>query len=126
MRFHSCRCLIAATTAVLIILSAVVHHAVVAGMSAESGMAMSAQASEMASHDAGAAPCPMSSDCAKDMSMHAMACFAHCATVVGVLGEPILVPVTAISHQLDLPLVRPLASLHGPPDSPPPKSPILI
>jgi hypothetical protein len=121
MRFRSCRRLVATLTAVLMMLSAVAHHSMAAGMSAEPGMAMPVQANEMASHEM-AAPCPMSSDCAKDMSMHAMACFAHCATVVGVLAEPILVPVMAIAHQLDLPLVRPLASMHGPPDSPPPKS----
>jgi hypothetical protein len=125
MRFRACRRLIAAMTAVLITVSAVAHQAMAAGMSGGPGMAMAVEASEMASHDM-AAPCPMSSDCAKDMSMHAMACFAHCATVVGVLAEPILVPVTAIADPMDLPLARPLASLHGPPESPPPKPSILV
>ena len=110
-------------TAALLVFSAVAHHAVAAGMSTESGMAMPA-ASGMTAHDAGA-PCPMSSDC-NDVSKQAMACFAHCATVVGVLAEPVLAPVTVIARPLGRPTIRPLTSLHGPPDSPPPKSRILI
>ena len=58
-------------------------------------------------------------------SMQAMACFAHCATVVGVLAEPILVPVAASLIRWICP-AAPLASLHGPPESHPPKSSILI
>jgi hypothetical protein len=121
MRFRSCRRLIAVVAAALITISAVAHRTMAAEMNAEPAMAMSAQAGEMESHDMGA-PCPMSSDCAKDMNMHAMACFAHCATVVGILAEPVLVPERMTAHRLDLPLVHTLASLHGPPDSPPPKS----
>ena len=125
MWFRSCRRLIATITAAVLTLSAVAHHVVAAGMTAEPGMARQSQVTDMASHDTDA-PCPVSSDCSKDTDMRAMACFAHCTTVLGVLTQPFLIPVTAIAHPLDLPLMHPLASLHGPPDSPPPKSLILI
>jgi hypothetical protein len=85
---------------------------------------MPAATADMASHDG--MPCPLSSDCNNDMSMQAMACFAHCATVVGVLAEAALVPVTMVAHQLTAPVIRPLVSLHGPPEPHPPKSRILI
>ena len=124
MPFRSCRRFVALITAALFMLSAVAHHAVAAGMTPEATMAMPTQAADMTSHDNGM-PCPMSpmsADCSKDMSMPAMACFAHCATVLGILSEPAPMPVTAIAHSLKLPIVRPLAGLHGPPEPPPPKS----
>jgi hypothetical protein len=131
MRFRSCRSLIATLTAALFLLSAVTHHVMAAAMVLDSGMSMASQAADMADHVMAAdhmaahdadMPCPMSSDCSKDPDMRAMACFAHCATVLGVLADPARVVVTAAAHPLDLPLARPLVSLHGPPDSPPPKS----
>jgi hypothetical protein len=125
MRFPSCRRLIAMMTAALFMLSAVGHHVAAAGMTADVGMAMQSQLADMAARDMDG-PCPMSSDCSKDMDMQAMACFAHCATVLGVLTEPVLIPGTAMAHPLDWPPVHPLASLHGPPESPPPKPLILI
>jgi len=116
-------------------LSAAAHHVMAAGMVMGSDAATQSHvtdmadhmtvADHMAGHDAGA-PCPMSSDCSNDADMRAMACSVHCATVLGVLVEPGRVAVTSVTHPLDWPLVRPLASLHGPPDSPPPKRPILI
>jgi hypothetical protein len=111
-------------TAALFAFSAVAHHAAAAGMSTESGMAMPAATADMTSHDD--MPCRMSSDCSDDMSTLAMACFAHCATAVGILAEAALVPVRMVAHQLKAPVVRPLASLHGPPEPHPPKTRILI
>jgi hypothetical protein len=108
----------------VLILSPVGHHVMAASMMAESGMTMQVHDTAMGAHDADA-PCPMSSDCATDTDMQAMACFAQCATAVGVLAEPALVSETAVAHPLDVLLVRPLVSLHGPPDSPPPKTIIL-
>lgn len=124
MSFRSGRTWIAVVTAALFVLSAVAHHAVAAGMSTESGMAMPATASGMASHDAGP-PCPMSSDC-NDMSMQAMTCFAHCTTALGVLAESIVVPVTVIARPLGRPSIRPLTSLNGPPEPPPPRQAIVL
>jgi hypothetical protein len=118
------RRLVATMLAAVLILSTVGHHVMAAGMAAEGRMAMQSQATDMTVHDADA-PCPMSSDCATDTDMQAMACFAQCATVVGVLAEPALVSGTAVAHPLGALLVRPLVSLHGPPDSPPPKTIIL-
>jgi hypothetical protein len=135
MRFQSCRGLIATMTAVLFLLSAVAHNVMAAGMVTDGGAVMQSHvadtaghtmaADHMAGHDADA-PCPMSSDCSKGTDMRAMACSIHCATVLGVLVEPVRVTVTTVAHPLGWPLVHPLASLHGPPDSPPPKRPILI
>jgi hypothetical protein len=122
-------------TAALFMLSAAAHHVMAAGMVMESGMTMPSQATDMTAHDMAVpdtaihdtdAPCPMSSDCSKDTDMRAMACFAHCSTVLGVLAEPVRMNVAAVAHPLDWPLVRPLASLQGPPDSPPPKPLLLI
>jgi hypothetical protein len=128
-------------TAALFMLSAVAHHVMAAGMITDSGVTLQSRVAEtagqdmpahhgmaadgMATHDTDA-PCPMSSDCSSDMDMRAMACSVHCATVIGVLAEPVLVLVTTIAHRLDRPLGHALASLHGPPDSPPPKSSTLI
>ncbi|MBX9775037.1 MAG: hypothetical protein K2Y71_11570 [Xanthobacteraceae bacterium] len=123
MRFLACRRLIAVVTVALMTISAAAHRAMAAEMNAEPAMAMSAQASAMESHDA---PCPMSSNCANDMNTHAMACFAHCASVVGVLAEPSLAPVTSVARPLERPLARSLASLHGPPDPHPPKLHIAV
>jgi hypothetical protein len=89
-------------------------------MSAEVGMAMSAAAAGMASHDDGM-PCPMSSDCNSDVSMQAMACFAHCATVLGVLADWVVGLAEAIAHPMHLPVTPSLASLHGPPEPHPPR-----
>jgi hypothetical protein len=107
-------------TAALFVFSAVAHHAVAAGMSSESGMAMSAATADLASHDG--MPCPSSSDCSNDMGMQAMACFAHCATVVGVLADWAADSAATIGHATQLPAAPALKSLHGPPEPHPPKS----
>lgn len=120
MWFRSCRRLIAMMTTAVLMLSAAAHPVAAAGMGAASDLAKQSQATDMPAHDADA-PCPTSSDCSKDMDMRAMACFAHCAMVLGILAAPVLIPLTALAHPLDLPLARPLASLHAPPESPPPK-----
>ena len=106
-------------TAALFAFSAVAHHAVAAGIGTESGMAMPAIA-DMASHDG--MPCPLSSDCNTDMGMQAMACFAHCATVLGVLADWVAGSAATIAHPMQLPVAPPLTSLHGPPEPHPPKS----
>ena len=72
MPFPTFRRLVSTVTAALFLFSAVAHHVVAAGMSADAGMAMQATAADMASHDS--MPCPMSSDCSKDTSMMGMAC----------------------------------------------------
>jgi len=120
MSFRSCRTWIATITAVLFVFSAVAHNAVAAGMSKQSGMAMPVAATDMASHDGGM-PCPLSSDCANDMGMQAMACFAHCATVLGVLADCGFDPAATVTHPMQLAVTPPLASLHGPPEPPPPR-----
>lgn len=116
-------------TAALVMLSAVSQHAVAAGMATHAGMTTagmtmagmtSSQTADMAA-DADA-PCPMSSECSPDDGLRAMACFAHCATVLGVLGAPVLVPVALVARLMQVPTIRPLASLHGPPEPHPPKS----
>jgi hypothetical protein len=56
------------------------------------------------------------------MSMQAMACFAHCATVVGVLADWAADSVATIGHATQLPVALALKSLHGPPEPHPPKS----
>ena len=122
MRFPS---YIAVITAVLFVLSAVGQHVVAAGMAVNGGMEMQAPAVGMASLD-DTTGCPAQSDCAKHTGMPAMACFAHCVTVLGFLPEPILLPASMVGHTLDLPVVNPLASLHGPPEPHPPKPLILI
>jgi hypothetical protein len=119
MPFHSCRRFVATITAALFIVSAVTHQIVAAGMSTEAGMAMSAAALGTASHDN--MPCPMSSDCSKDMNMPATACFAHCATVLGIVCEPVQVRISNDARNVPLPVMRRLASLHSPPEPPPPK-----
>jgi hypothetical protein len=107
-------------TAALFVFSAVAHHAVAAGMSTESGMAMPAATADMASHDG--MPCPMSSDCNSDMGTQAMVCFAHCATVVGVLGDWIVGSAATVAHPMQLPATAALTSLHGPPEPYPPRA----
>jgi hypothetical protein len=96
-----------------------------AGMAVDVGMEMQAPVVGMASPD-DTTPCPAQSDCTKHTGTPAMACFAHCITVLGFLPEPILLPVSMVGHKLDLPVVNPLASLHGPPEPHPPKPLILI
>jgi hypothetical protein len=120
MSFRSCRTWVATVTAALFVFSAVAHHAVAAGMSTESGMAMPAATADMASHDG--MPCPLSSDCNNDMSMQAMACFAHCGTVVGVLADWAVGSAATTAHSMQLPVTPPLTSLHGPPEPHPPRS----
>jgi hypothetical protein len=122
MRFRS---YIAVITAVFFVLSAVGQHVVAAGMAVDGDMEMQAPAMGMASPD-DTTHCPAQSDCAKHTGMPAMACFAHCVTMPGFLSEPILPPASIAGHKLDLPVVNPLASLHGPPEPHPPKSLILI
>jgi len=117
-----CRRFIALITAVLFLLSTAGHGFVSAGMANGPGMDMAATA-DMAFHDA-SMDCGERADCAaKDMQM---ACFTHCATVLGILSAPNLVPVPVISRELNVPVVHPLAGLHGPPEPHPPKSLILI
>jgi len=120
MSFRSCRTWVATITAALFVFSAVATHAVGSGMSTDAGMAMSV-AADMASHD-DTMPCPFSSDCNNDMGMRAMACFAHCATVLGVLADWFVVSVATTAHPIHLAVTPPLASLHGPPEPPPPKT----
>jgi hypothetical protein len=119
MSFRSYRRWVAAITAALFVFSAVAHHAVAAGMSTERGMALPAAVADMASHDDDM-PCPLSSDC-NNMSMQAMACFAHCATVLGVLADWVVGSTVTIAHPMQLPVTPPLASLHGPPEPYPPR-----
>ena len=120
MTCRSCRTWVATITAALFVLSAVAQHAFAAGMGAELGMVMSSEAAGMASHD-GSMPCPLSTDCNNDMSMQAMACFAHCATVLGVLADWVVDSLATIAHPMQASVSPPLASLHGPPEPPPPK-----
>jgi hypothetical protein len=120
MSFRSRRTWIATIMAALLVFSSVAHHAVAAGMSSESGMAMPAATADMASHDG--MPCPSSSDCSNDMGMHAMACFAHCSTVLGVLADWVAGSATTIARPMRLPATPPLTSLHRPPEPHPPKS----
>ena len=120
MSFRSCRRWLATITAALFVFSAVAHHAVATGMSSELGVATPAAGDNMASHDG--MPCPMSSDCSDGMGMQAMACFAHCARVLGVLADWVVDSEMTIAHLVRLPVVPPLASLHGPPEPPPPRS----
>jgi len=124
MPFRFCRRLVAMTTALLFLLSAVGHNFVVSAMADDAGMKMSGAASDMPSHD-DTPPCPTPSDCLKDLGMQ-MACFSHCATVLGILSETVLVPVSIVGHKLDLPVVPPLASLHRLPEPHPPKPLILV
>jgi hypothetical protein len=121
MPFRFCRRLVAVTTAALFLLSAVTQHLAAAGMVMDARMEMQAKAADMPSQD-DATHCPASSDCS---DMH-MACFTHCATVLGILSEPVPVPISMIAHKLNLPAVHHLASLHGPPEPHPPKPLILI
>jgi hypothetical protein len=122
MPFRSC---LAVVTAVLFVLSAIAQHVVAAGMAADGGMEMPATVSDMPLHD-DTTHCPMQSDCAKDMGMLTMACFAHCATVLGILSEPFAEPASIIGHKFNLSVMHPLASLHGPPEPHPPRPVILI
>src|SRR5215218_9729106 len=112
MRFRS---YIAVITAVLFVLSAAGQQVVAAGMVVDGDMEMQAPAVGMVLPD-DTTHCPMQSDCAKHTGMPAMACFAHCVTMLGFLSEPILLPASMVGHKLDLPVVNPLASLHGPPE----------
>lgn len=121
MPFPTFRRLVSTVTAALFLFSAVAHHVVATGMSTEAGMAMPVQAAGMAEADSGM-PCPMSSDCSKDTSMIGMACAAHCATVLGILAEAVIISVSITGHRLDSAVAFSLASLHGPPEPPPPKS----
>ena len=82
-------------------------------------MTMPVVASEMGAHESNSY-CPPS-DCSKDMLAH-LACFTHCATVLGILAEPVIIFVSITRHRLDSAVVQMLASLHGPPEPPPPKS----
>jgi hypothetical protein len=120
MRFRSCRTWVATITAALFVLSAVAHHAAAAGMGMELGMAMPAATGDMASHD-DSMPCHPSSDCDR-MNMQAMACFAHCATVLGVLADVVVASAATIAQPVKPPVTPLLASLHGPPEPPPPRS----
>ena len=84
---------------------------------------MAPAASGMASHDA---PMPCApSDCPNDILSYA-ACFAHCAIVVGIVTESAVPSVSFVRQPLNTPVVYVLASMHGPPEPPPPKSNILI
>lgn len=107
-------------TATLFMFSAVAHHVLAAQMM-PADIAMPAAMASMASPDH-EMPCSKPSDCAKDMTMKAMACFAHCAMVLGVLAESVVIPVSFVARPLALPAVHELASLHGPPEPHPPKS----
>ena len=120
MSYGFCRRLIAVTVAALFLFSALAHaYAATAMIREGGGMTMPIATSETASHEDGS-PCPPS-DCSKDMPSH-LACFAHCATVIGILAEPVIISVSITGHRLDSPVVPSLASLHGPPEPPPPKS----
>lgn len=121
MRFQSCRTWLATITAALFVFSAVAGHAAAAGVSAASEMAMPAATGDMASHDDGM-PCHPSSDCSDRMNMQAMACFAHCATVLGVLADWVVDTEVTIAHPVQVPVAPALASLHGPPEPRPPRS----
>jgi hypothetical protein len=121
MPFRSGRRLIPVAVAALFMISAVAHAygtSVMAG-----GMVTAPGASGMASHDT-SMPCAPS-DCSKDMLSHA-ACFAHCAVVVGIVAQSVTLSVSFARQRLDAPVIYALASVHGPPDPPPPKSNVLI
>jgi hypothetical protein len=122
MTFRSC---LAVIIALLFTVSAIAQHVVAAGMTAGGGMEMQSPAVDMALPD-DTTHCPASSDCAKDTSTPMMACFAHCAVVLGFLPGPAALPVSLVGHELDWPVVHPLASLHEPPEPHPPKPLILI
>jgi len=119
MRFRPPRTWVATITAALFVFSAVATHVVAAGAGAASEMAMSA--GDMASHDDGM-PCQSSSDCGDRMNMQAMACFAHCATVLGVLADWVVDSEVTIARLVRLPVTLLLTSLHGLTEPPPPRS----
>jgi hypothetical protein len=118
MRFQACRGFIAVVTAVLFTLSAAGQNIAASAMVTHAGMTVAA--SEAASED----HCPPS-DCSKQMDQR-MACFAHCATVLGILSASNLISVSVVTDKLEVPQTRRLANLHGPPEPPPPKSVIVI
>jgi hypothetical protein len=103
--------------AALFMLSAVAHHAMAAAMSAGTGMTAATAGEHTASHDG--MPCSPSLQCS-DVDVHAIACAAHCAPVMGIIAVPAFVRTMAISYQIKAPVARALASLHGPPDLRPP------
>jgi hypothetical protein len=79
-----------------------------------------APGAQMPSHE-DRSPCPMPSDCAKDINMVGMACFANCATVLGIVADFLVIPTVAVAQPVQLPAGRALLSLHGPPEPHPPK-----
>ena len=119
----SWRRFIAVMTAVLFLLSTAGHGFVLAGMAYGMSMEMAAGAADMASHD-DPMDCGEHADCtAKKVQM---ACFAHCASVTGILSEPAGLSIIGAARELTAAVARPLPSLHGPPDPHPPKSIVLI
>jgi hypothetical protein len=120
MSFQSRRMWVAAITAALFVFSAVAHAYGVSAMARDPGMAMPAVASDVASHEDSGSHCPPS-DCSKNM-LSQLACFAHCATVFGIVAEPVTIPVSVAARRLDAAVLHSLASVHGPPEPPPPKS----
>jgi hypothetical protein len=60
-------------------------------------------------------------DCDGDGSAKQMACFATCASVIGILWEIAPVPVAFSAMELPVPTVLPLVEHGSPPDPYPPK-----
>jgi hypothetical protein len=114
LRDH-CR-LIAFLTAVLFGLSTLGHGVTMA----ETVMKpMAAAAAGMASPD-------HSMDCDGDDGAKQAACFATCASVIGILWDAVPMPLTFAAGEVLAPAVLPLADHGRPPDPHPPKPPVLI
>src|SRR5262245_1829008 len=118
------RRLIAAATALLFVLSIVGHGFAVAAMAGEARMVTPGPSSDtamtvpmpspaMAMQDGGM-DCG-GTDCSNDAGMH-MACVAHCAALMGILAEPVSLPMAFGVQTVPLAPADVLASVHGPPD----------
>jgi hypothetical protein len=116
LRVH-CR-LIALMTAMLFGLSIVGHGF------AMSGAAMNPMTAGMSS--TGMSSPDHAMDCDGDDGAKQVACFATCASVIGILGDAAPVPLAATSREMTAPAVLALADHGSPPDPYPPKTTVLI
>lgn len=110
---HFGRRLIALTTATLFVLSMAGHGVMMAEAAAKAASDMTNMASQSQSSDC-------QQGCGGDDGMQ-MACFAQCASSMGILSDSIEVPVMAAVRHVAYPPAQPLAGRARPPDPHPPK-----
>ena len=117
LRVH-CR-LIALMTAMLFGLSIVGHGFAMSGAAMNPMTAASMSSTGMSSPD-------HAMDCDGNDGAKQVACFATCASVIGILWDSAPVPLAATSGEMTAPAVLPLADHGSPPDPHPPKTTVLI